>query len=81
MEKDVRHKQSFQAIDDNGVAHTLHVFVKIIDVANFDDPNAELEGMKSYRTADGKAVNRLEKGKYKIVSTGQVLCSEDPSAP
>ncbi|HEX3356391.1 MAG TPA: hypothetical protein VHS31_05355 [Tepidisphaeraceae bacterium] len=80
MLKSVRHKQSFNATDDQGHSHKLHVFVDIIDASTRDDPHAEEEGLKSIRTGDGSAVNYLEKGKYQIVSTGQMLSSNDPNA-
>jgi hypothetical protein len=32
-------------------------------------------------TEEGHSVNRLDKGKYEIVLTGQKLNSDDPAAP
>jgi hypothetical protein len=56
-------------------------FVGIIDAGNTRDRNAEIEGMKTIRTDGGNTVNRIEKGKYQIVATGQILRSSDPDAP
>jgi hypothetical protein len=53
----------------------------MIDVSDFDNPNAEIEGLKQIQTDDGKHVNRLEQGRYQIVATGQTLRSTDPNAP
>jgi hypothetical protein len=81
MVKDIRHKFSFNAIDDDGETHALHVYGSMIDVSDFDNPNAEIEGLKQIQTDDGKHVNRLEQGRYQIVATGQTLRSTDPNAP
>ena len=81
MKKDIRHKFSFDAVDDDAKTHALHVFVEIIDAGTLDDPNAEVEGIKRIRTDSGDDVNRLEQGRYKVVATGQILRSDDPNAP
>ncbi len=81
MVKDIRHKGSFIAVDEDGHEHRLHVLVEIIDAGSKDDTNAELEGLKRLQTDDGRPVNRRGKGKYEIVESGKVLTSDDPSAP
>jgi hypothetical protein len=40
-----------------------------------------IEGIKSLRTADGQRLNRIDKGKYQVVVTGEILESDDPTAP
>ncbi len=40
-----------------------------------------IEGLKELRTSDGYSVNRLGKGEYKIVQSGEILCSSSPEAP
>jgi len=81
MPKEIRHTGAFVAVDEKGNKQTLHVFTDICDARTFDDPDAELEGLMQIRTEDGKAVNRLGKGKYKIVQTEEILTSDDPNAP
>ncbi|MGD0768462.1 MAG: hypothetical protein ABSB42_09750 [Tepidisphaeraceae bacterium] len=81
MVKRHEQKQSFDAVDDTGNRQTLHVFVDIIDAGHFGDPDAEIEGMRAIRTNDGKSVNWLGAKKYQVVSTGQILTSNDPDAP
>lgn len=81
MAKAVRHKSSFNAVDDEGRTHVLRECVDIIDAGTLGDPNAEEEGMKSIITSDGGSVNRLDKGHYQVVGTGQHLFSDDPNAP
>lgn len=75
------HKYSFSAQDDTGKAYILHVYVDILDAGTFDNPTATIEGLKSLQTSDGEPVNRLEKGRYEIVRTGQQLNSSEPDAP
>jgi hypothetical protein len=41
----------------------------------------EKEGPTSMQTAEGKHVERLEEGRYKVVETGVRLASDDPNAP
>lgn len=74
-------KQSFDAIDANGNRKRLHVFVDIIDAGHFGDPDAEVEGMKAIRTSEGESVNWVGAKTYQLVSTGQILTSDDPDAP
>lgn len=81
MLKDIRHTGSFRAVSENGTEHMVHVFVEILDASSHDDPDGELEGLKTLPTADGHFVNRLEKGRYQIVETGEILLSSDENAP
>jgi len=81
MIKRTEHRGSFTAVDEEGHEHTIHIYVDVVDAATMGDPNAEIEGLKSLKTEDGGNVNRLEKGKYQIVQTGQILTSGDPAAP
>lgn len=81
MLKDIRHKLSFDAVDETGTRHRLDVFVEILDIGTHDDLNAEVEGLMRIRTSDGDPVNCLEKGRYQIVTSGLIVCSDDPAAP
>ena len=81
MLKDTRHKTSFPAQDQEGKTHRLEVFVEILDVGIHGNSNAEIEGSMSIKTSGGHSVNRLEKGKYEIVQSGEILTSDDPEAP
>jgi hypothetical protein len=81
MVKRVEHKGSFTAVDEEGQRHIIHIYVDIIDAASFDGPNAEIERRKTLRTEQGGSVDYLEKGKYKIVQTGQILTSNEAAAP
>jgi len=81
MLKEIRHTGSFIAVGEDGSERKLHIFTQIIDAGTLDNPDAELEGLKELRTDDGKAVNRLEKGKYQVVVTGETLRSDSPNAP
>jgi len=80
MLKRTQRESSFEAIDQWGNRHTLNVYVGIIDAGTNDDPDAEIEGLRSMQTADGDFVNRLEKGRYQVVGSGLILTSSDPGA-
>ena len=75
-----RHIATFRAADAQGRSHTLHVYVEIIDAGTYENPGATIEGLRSVVTDDGAAVNRLEKGRYEIVTTRQILTSDDAAA-
>ncbi len=81
MVKYVRHTGSFVAQAEDGSDRLMHVWTKIHDVGTFADPEAELRGLQELRTEDGQAVERLDKGKYQVVATGEILVSDDPEAP
>lgn len=76
-----RHLASFSAYDDEGNSIVLHVYVDVLSVGTFDDPDAEIEGLKEIRTAGGYHVNRIGQGKYEVVETGEMLTADDPAAP
>lgn len=80
MLKERRHHSSFLAEDADGRKERLDVFVDIHDAASIDDPTSEIQGLKQIKTSSGEPVNRLERGKYQIVQSGQILTSRDPEA-
>ena len=80
MVKGIRRTASFVAVGENGVERTIHVFTGIHDVGHWEDPHAKLTGLTHFRTASGDEVNRLAKGEYQVVVTGEVLRSDDPNA-
>ncbi len=80
MKKRVDFKGSFDAHNSQGGTTLIDIYVDILDASTIENPEAELEGFKSLRTRTGQHVNRLEKGKYQVVVTGEVLTSNDPLA-
>ena len=62
---------SFLAQDNNGDVHLLDVF----------DITDGVEKMRRITMRDGMHVNRLEKRKYALAETGEILTSDDPQAP
>lgn len=73
--------QTFEASDDEGTTHTLHVYQEHVPTGTRANPNATDPGMKRILTANGLSVNRRGKGEYEIVQTGQLLRSSVPDAP
>ncbi len=53
---------------------------KLIEPTTFAG-HSSIEGISSLKTECGLAVNRIEKGSYQIVQTGELLKSNDPTAP
>jgi|SoiMethySBSTD1v2_1073268.scaffolds.fasta_scaffold5321754_2 hypothetical protein len=44
------------------------------------DPDALIEGMIEIKTESGQSVIVIEKGRYEIAETGEVLTSDNPKA-
>ena len=80
MKKRVDLKGSFEAFNVEGVTRLIYVYADILDASSHGNPNAEIEGIRSLRTRNGQHVNRLDKGKYQVVETGEMLTSDDPLA-
>ncbi len=81
MAKRREHRESFVAVGEDGSEHTIDIYIHVFDVATFEDPSAELDGIKELRAEDGRRVNRIDKGVYEIVDTKERLTSADPAAP
>jgi hypothetical protein len=56
------------------------VYQHVLSAATVADPHAETPGSKTIKTRSGEHVNRLEKGKYQVLTTGVILTSTDPDA-
>ncbi len=73
--------QQFTAVDHDGKKYPLRVYQERLPVGTRATPSAVAPGQKRIVTEDGESVNRVKKGKYKIVATGVILHSCDPDAP
>lgn len=71
---------SFVALDERGDETTIIVYTHFIESTDLDGKTSRVAGIKSLRTATGKTVNRLEKGKYQILGDSAVLQSNDLDA-
>jgi hypothetical protein len=73
-----KHTGSFRAKDDAGNVYDLDMFQQFSASGN--------PGVNSIRTRDGRTVDRIRKGEYRvntagISDTGLLLHSDDPKAP
>jgi len=73
--------QTFEALDDQGRIHTLHVYQTEVPCGTRGNPSATIPGMKRIVTADGLSVIRHSKGEYKVTETGQILRAMGTDAP
>lgn len=80
MTKEIRYKDSFGARDEEGKRHIIDVFVEVLSAGSVDRPSGEIEGMDRLQTRDKQLVNRIEKGKYQLATSGSVLSSDDAEA-
>ena len=76
-----RRTGTFTANDEHGTRVQVDVFTEYTTVKAFNTPTQEIEGKKSFRTTDGRSADRIEKGIYEIVDTGERLTSASPNAP
>jgi hypothetical protein len=67
---------TFTATGEDGLAYTIEVVTDFI----ISDDGEKIPGSKRFRIADGRAVNRLAKGEYRITEGGMKLSSTDPAA-
>jgi hypothetical protein len=72
---------SFRCQASDGRCVVVHIYEDVIDAASRGHPTGEIRGLKSLRSEDGLAVNRVEKGRYEIAVTGEILTSDDANAP
>jgi hypothetical protein len=72
-------KQRIAAVGSNGRRQVLNVWGRRINTSTLQG-RSSIEGLSEIRTVDDRAVNRLEKGRYQIVQTGEILTSNDPNA-
>jgi hypothetical protein len=63
----------FKTQSPDGKTVMIYEFTEFLDAGSFKEPNARVEGLKSFYTADGKHVNFISEGEYKIVETGVIL--------
>ena len=63
----------FKTQSPDGKTFMIYEFTEFLDAGNFEEPNVKVEGLKSFNTADGKHVNFISEGEYKIVETGVIL--------
>jgi hypothetical protein len=66
---------SFKASDGFGNSHLIDLFTELFE--------GEVEGPQSLVTVDGESVERLAKGRYRVIHGGLNLnlTSDDPAAP
>jgi hypothetical protein len=60
----------FKTQSQDGKTVMIYEFTEFLDAGSFKKPNARVEGLKSFLTSDGKHVNFIGEGEYKIVETG-----------
>ncbi|MDG3003288.1 hypothetical protein [Paludisphaera mucosa] len=72
----------FLAIDPRGEEYIVYEVVEVVDASAPEEPDGEAWGEKGYRTQEGRAVDRLGKGRYRLLGRPAVLlASDDPDAP
>ena len=70
----------FQVEDQNGFETFFNVRLAGISIGTIES-DASVSGRGAITDSHGNRVNRLEKGRYQVVSTGEIFTSNDPNAP
>ena len=65
--------ERFSTRIDNGKEYIIIQYQEYIDASSFDNPNAEIEGLKSLRTDDGLHVNFIDSKTFKVVETNEIV--------
>lgn len=63
----------FKMQSPDGKTVMIYEFTEFLDAGSFKEPNARVEGLKSFHTDDGMHVNFISESEYKIVETGVML--------
>lgn len=58
---------------DTGKEYTIVQYQEYISAASFDDPQAEVEGLKRLSTSTGLDVNYIDSKTFKVVETNEVV--------
>jgi hypothetical protein len=70
------HVCTFEAVGDDGQAYTVLAYSGQASLPGVTAPEA-----LTLKTLDGKAVERLQQGRYKVKGAGVLLTSASPNAP
>ena len=60
---------------------TLFRYQQYMDAGAYDNPTAERRGATHILTSDGRRVDKIGTGKYRVLGSSGILTSDDPSAP
>jgi hypothetical protein len=70
------HVCTFEAVDGDGRAYTVLAYT-----GQASDQSVAAPEALTLKTLDGEALERLDRGRYKIRKVGVVLTSASPNAP
>jgi len=80
--KYTKHTSTFTAHSEGGREFSVHIFTDYDQTASFGAGTNRVEGPKTLRTPDGDLVERIDKGKYRILGVEKIdIFSDDPNAP
>jgi len=63
----------FSVKTDKGKKYTIIQYQEYIQAPTYDNPNAEIQGLKRLVTTTGLSVNYIDSDTYKIVETNEVV--------
>lgn len=75
----MRLKRRFPVLGADGRQDEVLVYVRDIDTSSLSERSSR-EGLPEFRTANGMRLNWLERGRYEVVQTGEMLVSDHPDA-
>ena len=66
--------ESFEARDDTGKTHQIHLYQEMIDVTpSLSQQRDFIPGLKRYATSDGEALNFINDNTFKFVSPEKTI--------
>lgn len=69
----VQQTGSYQAVDAQGVQHTIYVYTNFIEVAPLSGPHEWVPGTQSHKMRNGNHVNVNDDGTLEDVHTGRTM--------
>lgn len=63
----------YQAVDEKGVAHTIHVYTTFVEARPISGEAQWLPGSKRHVTQNGQHINVLDNGSLENIVTSKIL--------
>lgn len=79
MKTQVTHRMSFEVVDSDDNLYLVNLYVELLEVF-VAGGRSIVEGRKWLRLSDGREIDRVSDGRFRVRKSGQLLHC-DPQAP
>jgi hypothetical protein len=71
--KEIKEIDRFFTKTDDGEEYEIIQYQEFIDASSHDDPNAEVPGIKRFRTSNGLFVQYIDPNTFKIITSSKII--------